>query len=140
VGTATDVRPLIEFEGKTPAGCDGRLIRIPLDGILKHFSENSVSFNLEEAWLLPDICREPAGIWRGLNRKGQDEAYCYAGIPLGVFAQEHNHKVVIPERKVLMVFLNPVLEVTKYRFCEPDPTTPGFPIDHDTRFGAQLWP
>ena len=131
---------LIEFEGLAPTGESKRLIRIPLGRLAQHFQETGNRSKFQEAWLVPDVCTKPAGIWRNLKRTGQEEAFCYAGEPSGEFAEGKGIRIESPRGKVFMVFLTEGLEVTKWRYCEEDPNRPGFPLGHGDRFGERLWP
>lgn len=129
-----------EFEGASPTGLANRLIVVPKGRILKHLQETGNQSVLEEAWLIPEVCMAPTAIWRGLQRNGQEEAFCYCGKPDGSFAKSHGMEVAIPEGCVFLVFLTTNLEVTKWRFCKEDEQSPGFPVSHETRFGERTWP
>ena len=57
---------LLEFLGKSPKRRIGSSYPIStLNAILKHFEDVCNTSMRDEAWWVPDICREPAGIWRG---------------------------------------------------------------------------
>jgi hypothetical protein len=138
VGTTPE---LFEFEGKSPSGESVRLIRFPLNALLKHFDDMCNTSMRDEAWWVPDVCEDPAGIWRGLNRSDQNEAFCYCGVPSGRFAKQFSGpQIEFAARFVLMVFLDPQLEVVKWRKCLADSTIRGFPVQHESRFGERLWP
>lgn len=134
---------LVIFEGMSPTGNATRTIHIPMDKLLEHFDSVGNRFLYDEVWLVPDVCRSPTGIWKGLNRQDQSEAYCYAGVPTGEFAMAHNGPFTdepCPPGIVFTAFLTPACEVSKWRFCQEDHRRPGFPINYDTRFGEKLWP
>ena len=95
---------------------------------------------MDEAWFVPDVCCDPSGIWRGLDRQGQEGAFCYAGIATGEFAKKNGQQVVAPANKLLMVFCTPNLEIAKWRFVGECPDRPEWPLDHATRYGERLWP
>lgn len=138
----TEIEQLLqfEFEGLAPSGEVRRLMRIRPDGLLEHLAKTGNRSKIEECWLVPDILMSPAGIWKGLNREHQEEAFCYSGVPLGAFADEHGKAVEIAMGKVFLVFLTENLDAVKWRYAQQDPKRAGFPVGHDTRFGARLWP
>ena len=131
---------LIEFEGFAPSGNSRRLIRIPMAALLKHLQDTGNEAMYNEAWLIPDVCIGPSGVWRNLQRGGQEEAFCYAGRASGSFAAKYGKQIASPAGQVLMVFLTKDLEVTKWRHCLEDPVRAGFPVGHEDRFGERLWP
>jgi hypothetical protein len=107
---------------------------------LAQYEETGNSSLIVDAWLAPDVLISPSGIWQNLNRGGQQEAFCYVGVPTGNFARSQGGHVPLLEGKTFMVFLDKGFEVAKWRWCEMDGQTYGFPIDHDSRFGRRLWP
>jgi hypothetical protein len=135
-------KDLFEFEGRSPTGSESRrLFRLSPERLLAHFHATGNTSMFDEAWLIPDVCDMPSGIWRGLGRANQDAAFCYAGAPTGEFAKRFGiEPVVVPRGRVFLVFMTDQLEVTKWRQCQEDPLQPGFPIGHETRFGARSWP
>lgn len=139
----TDVRilpELLEFDGKSPSGLSTRIIRLPLHKILSHYERVCNTSKLDESWWVPDVCMTPAGVWRGLDRKNQEEAFCYSNVPTGNFKKTYGGpEIEFPNGKVFLVFLDPEMEVTKWRKCKEDPDFPGFPIGHATRFGERTW-
>lgn len=84
---------LLSFEGLAPSGNASRQFIIPKAKLLKHFEESGNESMLREAWLVPDVCREPAGIWLGLCRTGTEGTLVYAGIPSKEFAKSHGYEV-----------------------------------------------
>jgi hypothetical protein len=131
---------LIEFEGLAPSGNAKRLFQISKAALLRHFEETGNTAMFEEAWLVPEVCDSPSGIWRGLKREGQEEAFCYAGKATGKYAARHGKAIATPAGKVFLVFATKDLSITKWRHCAEDPQCPGFPLGHGDRFGERLWP
>lgn len=99
-----------------------------------------------DAWFIPDVCRNPSSIWQGLRRSGQETTLVYAGVPDGTFAAEYGMEVgfdgdiAIPSDKLFLVFLTHDFRVAKFRFEQHDPSNHSFPIDYAARFDRQLWP
>ncbi len=137
--TATEAA-LWEFPGKSPSGVVNKLFTIKPQSLLDHLQATGNHSKLNEAWHIPDICSNPNGIWRGLDRVGQEEAYCYVGFPTGEFAKKHGVNVEIHSGLVMLVFTDPELVVTKWRLCQPDKVNQSWPEGHDTRFGERIWP
>jgi hypothetical protein len=135
-----EFRPLLGFDGLSPAGRATRQFSIDPNALLSHFESTFNRSMYLEAWLVPDVVLRPSGIWRGLGREGQDEALCYAGKPTGEFAASHAKKIEIPDDLIFLVYATKQLVVTKWRFCRPDADNPAFPKDHDSRYGERLWP
>lgn len=131
---------LLSFQGVGPAGVAKRTFNLPKDHIVKHLIETGNRSVYDEAFLVPETVANPAGIWQGLGRRDQDGALCFAGVPQGEFARQHGVEIDIPEDAVFLVYTTDQMVVTKWRYCEQDPERPGFPIDHDSRFGERLWP
>jgi hypothetical protein len=134
---------LYAFDGVSPAGGSTRTFTIRPTSLLKDLGDAGVATVFEDAWLIPDVCREPTGIWLGLNRREQQEALCYAGKPDYAFARAHGREIEeirLPNGFVFLVFLTKDLEVTKWRLSKEDEDHPGFPLQHATRFGERLWP
>jgi hypothetical protein len=131
---------LLAFDGTGLAGAGQRTIIFPKTQILRHLEETHNVSVYNEAYLVPEVCANPTGIWRGLDRAGQDGTVCYAGKPTGDFARRHGIEVDFSDDDVFLVYLTDQLHVIKWRFCEQDPNRPGFPVDHGTRFGERLWP
>ena len=96
---------LREFDGFSPTGQGRRLSRVPLRKLLEHHKDTGNQSKYEEAWLIPDVCTSPSGIWQNLGRSGQEEAFCYAGKASGEFGQSHGASVDCPPGFVFMVFL-----------------------------------
>ncbi len=133
--------PVWEFEGLAPSGVTKRVFRLPKSRIIKHFHETGNERMFREAALVPDVVASPAAIFLGLARSGQEEALCYTGVPSGEFASNNGLEAVsVPKGYTFMVFATKDFEVAKWRLCEEAPERPGFPIDHETRFGRRLWP
>lgn len=129
----------IEFEGLSITGNAQRLMVLPRR-LLDHAKQTCNVPLIEEAAFVVDVCRNPAGIWRGLNRLDQDEALVYCGIPSGEFCREHNLPFRIDERFTFMVFQTKTHIITKWRKCETSSEIAGYPKEHQTRFGVRLWP
>ena len=132
--------PVWEFEGCAPSGNARRLFRLPMSRILKHFEDTGNRNMFADAWFVPDVCDKPAATFEGLSRSGQEEAICYTGVPSGEFSSKNEEEIRKPNGCTFMVFLTNQLEVTKWRWCKEDPDRPGFPVDHEKRFGRRLWP
>jgi hypothetical protein len=130
----------VEFEGLAPTGNAKRLMTISPDGLMEHLVNTGSRSKIEEAWLIPDICQTPTAIWRDWDRAGTEGYFCYSGVPLGAFATEHQKTLQIPKEKVFLVYLTDQFEAVKWCYCQADPNRPGFPIDHEIRFGERLWP
>jgi hypothetical protein len=134
-------RDIIEFDGFCHVRESvAQHIYLPKHRLLKHFEDTGNLSMYDEAWYVPDVCKSPAGIWQGLDRTDQEEAYCYAGVPSGEFSIAHGMAFAFPNDHTLMVFLTRGFEVTKWRKCKEAADRPGFPFDHQKRFGGRLWP
>lgn len=92
-----------------------------------------------DAWYIPDVCLEPAAIWRGLKRQGQDSTLVYSGIPSGQFAEDHGQEdLSVPDGMTLVLFITPDCIVRKYRWEESEQHA-GYPTNHSARFEELLW-
>jgi hypothetical protein len=131
---------LLEFPGVAPDGLTEEIFTVDPTSLLRHLASTGNSSLLSDAWFIPDVCQHPSGIWRGLNRPGQEQSLCYAGIPNGDFALDHGASPTFQKGRTFLVFLTPTLTVTKWRWAESDTANPELPLDHNTRFVEQLWP
>ncbi len=134
---------LEEFLGVGIDGHSHQTFYLPSDSIINWIHATGNSSLVEDAWFVPDICLSPVGIWRGLQRKGQENIRIYGGIPTGNFARDYNmiagEDITIPSGKVLLVFVSPEFQIAKFRFDEADTATPSLPLNYSTRFTEQLW-
>ena len=100
---------------------------------------------LLEGFAIPEVVSSPKGAWQGWGRPGQENAYAYAGIPSGRYLSA-SVELPCPPGKVFVVYVSarPMqsghLRIIKWGWVEQDPNRPGFPVDHETRFGRRLWP
>ena len=78
-----------EFEGLAPSGVGNRSFRLPKSRLLQHFHETGNERMFREAALVPDVVGSPTAIFLGLGRSGQEEAFCYTGVPSGEFASNN---------------------------------------------------
>jgi len=135
-----------QFEGRCPESGATCYFVVAKDGLLKEFHETGNRRKLLEAYLLPEVLREPVGIWQDLKRPGQEQAYCYAGKPSGRYIKDTTIHVPCPPKQVFVVYVSGLrlkdgqLKVVKWTWVEEAPDHPGFPIDHTSRFGLRLWP
>ena len=110
-------------------------------GIVHHVLDTGNVSLQTDAWLIPDVCLKPAGIWRGLKRKGQDETLIYAGVPDAEFSSDRDQDIELVEGMTFLLFVTADFVVRKYRWEQVTPEGPaGYPINHATRFEEQLWP
>lgn len=131
---------LIEWEGRSPAGGFSRMIFLRKNTIYAHFRNTGHPEIMEEAFWIPDVTTEDTlSIWQGLQRDGQNTAYCYAGVPSGGYAKSKGIDIVFPANKIFTVFLSSEMEVMKWRVSEVDSVQANWPINHKTRFGRNLW-
>ena len=115
------------------------LFRVDPETIWKCFATGNQAM-LDDGWLVPDVCKNPIGIWVGLGRPGQEVKLCYAGNPTGDFAKEWGMNFTLQKGRVFLVFSTPDFVVAKWRWVDVDSDGSGFPTSHNTRFGAKLWP
>lgn len=127
-----------EFSGLTPTGNAERLMHFDADALLSYYNSHGLGSKLAEAWLVPDVCSNPAGTWREAPGRG-DVVFCYSGVPSGQYAAANNRTIEIPPNRVLIVSLSGAFGVLDWRFCQAAPDVPGFPVDHESRFGERIW-
>jgi hypothetical protein len=126
-------------EGVSPRELREEEFDLEPDTLMEVVSTGNQSM-LNDGWFVPDVCKNPLGIWRGLERAGQEEALCYAGFPSGEFAATYSMSFHRQEHRVFMVFVTPDFTVSKWRWSAVDSDGTGFPTSHQTRFGVRLWP
>lgn len=131
---------IFEIEAKSPVGSGTKTALLLREAFLKMIEETNNTALWDDAPGIPDVLMRPSGIWKNLKRGGQEEAFCYCGIPDGSFAVEYGIPFAIPEKQVLTVFLDKFFHVSKWRWCEPDDSRPTYPVNYLTRFEELLWP
>lgn len=135
----TAISALDGFEGVDTDGETLREFQVEADTIWAFVSQGNQSM-LDDAWFVPDVMRNPVGIWKGLGRAGQSDSFCYAGDPTGNFADSFGMTYHLQESRIFLVFLNQDLTIAKWRWDIKDSDNSGFPTNHRIRFGERLWP
>ena len=123
-----------------PSGDGTATFRVAKDRLLGHFRATGNSAMFLEGLLIPDVLEHPAAVFEGLERPGQEESLCYAGVPSKRYVRDKSIEVPFPPGKTFLVFMTCNLKVTKWGWADEDPESPGYPMEHQTRFGRRLWP
>ena len=108
---------------------------------LQHLIQNRYWALFFDAFLIPDVFRNPIGVWE-FKRDSSRDLFCIAGIPDGRYATENylESQIEIQQGKVLLVFADSELSISKWRWEKFDSDGSGFPTSYNTRFEVKLWP
>jgi hypothetical protein len=87
---------------------------------------------------VPFTMSEPCAIFKGLEREGQENSYCYVAKPNRRFRGE-DQSVAVGEEWVFLVFLSSNLEIFNWRFERADAVDNFVPENYKTRFKKLLW-
>jgi len=135
-----------QFEGMAPDGNARAWFLVAKNGILGHFQNTHNRNKQLEAYGIPEVIQNPSGVWAGLGRPDKQGAYCYSGRVTGRYIGDTSVHVPPPLGKVFVVHVGErraqggQFHITDWNWDTEANGKPGFPEDHDTRYGRQLWP
>jgi hypothetical protein len=139
------VRPrynCVSLEGLDPSGQGTREFWIEKD-LLQFFYKKGWMYKYLSAKLVKEVLESPAVIFKGLQREGQEEALCYAGL---ASCQHFNNggSGPPPTGKTFVVYIFVVYirdddVVFRWDWEEADKNLT-YPLGFESRFGSQLWP
>lgn len=95
-----------------------------------------------ECFSVPIVACEPKAIFEGLEREGEDDSYCYCGIPTERYLDK-GQSVPWDKRFVLLVFVRwdeRGLIAFDWERRRADPDERGFPLNWRQDFRRLKWP
>jgi len=131
------VNALASFQGRAPQPDPGRATFQVKPDFLFHLQQTGNQPKLDEGWFVPDVLDDPAGIW--VDRLGQEETLCYAGVPSGRFAEYYGQDVSPQADRVFTVIVTPDLVACDWAWVEVAADGSGFPEGHE-QFGRRVIP
>jgi hypothetical protein len=93
-----------------------------------------VFYNLRN---VPFAINNPHAIFRGLERDGHENSYCYVAYAARRFVSDTN-SVPVDDDWVFLVFATSNLEIFDWRFEKVSPNT-RLPENHEKRFHQLIW-
>jgi hypothetical protein len=105
---------------------------------MRHLLKYGPAPKFFEGLSIPQVLKNPAVIFRGLEREHQEGGFCYAGIPPHHYL-DHNITVPPPPGFTFLIFADSNLRIFEWRWEKSDPETPGHPIEWQTRFKERAW-
>lgn len=135
-----------QFEGMAPDGNGRAWFLVAKNGLLGHFRETRNRNKQLEGYLVPEVVESPDGVWEGLNRPDKKSAYCYCGRVKRRYLRDITVDIPFPKGKVFVVHVGErrasggQLVIVDWTWDTESNGEPGFPEDHNTRYGRQLWP
>jgi hypothetical protein len=106
--------------------------------LLQFFYKKGWMHKSKAAISVKEVLERPAVIFEGLQREGQEEALCYAGIASWRFSND-GHVLPPPPKKTFIVHIREDGAIVRWDW-EPADDNSTYPEDYRTRFGSQLWP
>jgi hypothetical protein len=127
----------VSLDGLDPSGSGTREFWIEKD-LLEFFYKQGWMHKYKAAISVKEILERPAVIFEGLQREGQEEALCYAGIASCRFSNQ-GHQLPPPPKMTFVVSVRKDDVIFRWDW-EPADDNLTYPRDYLTRFGRQLWP
>ena len=93
----------VSLEGLDPSGRGTREIWIEKD-LLQFFYKKGLIHKFKAAISIQEVLKAPAVIFKGLEREGQEEALCYAGLASCRFSNEGN-QLPPPPGKTFVIYI-----------------------------------
>ena len=123
-------------EGKHPESRQECEFKISTEKIswLHKYGPDDKFYNLQN---VPNALNHPNAIWKGLEREGHENSYCYVAKVARRFVSDTASKPV-GDDWVFVVFVSLNLEVFDWRF-EKVGGNGKFPENHDVRFTKLIW-
>jgi hypothetical protein len=134
------VRPrhnCVSLEGLDPSGSGTREFWIQKD-LLEFFYKQGLIHKYKSAICVKEVLAAPAVIFEGLQRDGQEEALCYAGLASCRFSNQ-GAQLPPPPGKTFVVYIRKDDVIFRWDW-EPADVNGTYPLGFRERFGKQLWP
>jgi len=93
-----------------------------------------VFYNLRN---IPFAISRPNAIFKGLQREGHENSYCYVASVARRFVSD-SESLPVQDGFVFLVFVSSNLEIFDWRF-EPNATNSKLPKNHEVRFKQMIW-
>lgn len=123
--------------GKHPESGNECDFKISTEKILwRHkYGPTDVFYNLRN---VPFALTNPTAIFKGLERIGHENSYCYVAKVMRRFVSDSDSEPV-EDDWIFLVFVTANLEIFDWRF-ERQNTRNGLPENEETRFTKLIWP
>lgn len=90
---------------------------------------------------LPYGLNYPVAVFKGLEREGHDESYCYVSKPHRVWTGEGDDDWFIrSEGYVFAIYMFDSLEIFSWKFEKTDDVNFDFPERFESRYAQKVWP
>jgi len=96
---------------------------------------DDIFYNLRN---VPFAINSPCAIFKGLERDGHENSYCYVARPARRFIDDE-HSVPVGDGWVFLVFMTNALEIFGWRFERAD-ASKNRPENYERRFKQLIWP
>jgi hypothetical protein len=118
---------------KSGKNCEFKISTEKINWLHKHGPDDKF-YNIRN---LPFAVNNPNAIFKGLDREGHENSYCYVASPTRRFVDDTISKPVNDEW-VFLVFVSQNLEIFDWRF-ERSGTDGKLPENYATRFTTLIW-
>src|SRR5262245_14537605 len=111
--------------------------RISADLIMRKnkYGPDDVFYNLRN---VPFAVNHPQAIFKGLDRDGHENSYCYAACPCRRFVSDNN-SLPVEDGFVFLVFVTADFDIFDWRFEKTDDIDKQLPRNYKHRFGELIW-
>jgi hypothetical protein len=125
------------LEGLDPSGAGTHEFWLEKD-LLQFFYKKGWLSKYHSVRSVQEILNTPAVIFQGLQREGQEEALCYAGIASHRYSNT-GMALPPPPDMTFVVYIREDDVVFRWDWEPADPNLT-YPLNYRDRFGPQLWP
>lgn len=130
-------RAFVLQKGTGPDGESECQFRISTQKLL-WLSTNGPAHAFYNVQNVPFAVAKPCAIFKGLERGGHENSYCYVAKPRRRFISD-TVNVVIGEEWVFLVFVTPTFEIFDWRFERADTRHKEYPEKYEERFKELVW-
>lgn len=121
--------------GKDPAGTGECEFKIAQEQV-EHLNACGPESKFYGLFSARDVLKNPAVVFEGLNRDGQEKGLCYAGTPK-CYRDGSEHPP--HPGMVFLVFVTEKKTIFEWRWEREDADNLGLPLQVKTRFNKMLW-
>lgn len=107
--------------------------------VIQHHYKRGPLHKFYELHLVKEVMAAPAVIFRGLEREGQEEAYCYAGLASCGYTNRGD-RLPPPLGMTFAVYVTKDFLIFRWGWERSHEQTLTYPENYPNRYRSQLWP
>lgn len=128
----------VSLDGMAPTGEGKQEFWVDKDKIQGFFKFGPM-FKFHELKLVKELLASPAVVFQGLDRDGQEEGYCYAGLVSCRYTNQGNQ--LPPQHGMTFaVYMTKDFLIFRWDWEKSHAQTLTYPENYDKRYGREIWP